>query len=66
MQEANISAIKADRSIRRTLNLIEHIKQNKGTYEKETEKIINTKSYNIPFKINIKRRSIIYSKGKVP
>lgn len=64
LQERDISLIRADRLIRRTINLFQHLKLNKGTYEKEADDIIKTKKYNIPFEINRKKTSIVVSRDK--
>ncbi|XP_065650998.1 E3 SUMO-protein ligase KIAA1586-like [Hydra vulgaris] len=64
LQERNVSLIRADRLIRRTINVIQHLKLNKGTYEKEAGDIIKTKKYNIPFEINGKKSSIVFSRDK--
>lgn len=59
LQERNISLIRADRLIRRTIKVIQHLKLNKGTYEREAGDIIKTKKYNILFEVNAKKNQLL-------
>ncbi|XP_067130130.1 E3 SUMO-protein ligase KIAA1586-like [Centruroides vittatus] len=65
LQERNVSLIKADRLIRRTITVLINLKNNKGTHEIEAENIVSTKKYNIPFEVSRKKTSIVFSREKL-
>jgi len=59
LQERNMTVVKADRLIRRTIRVFDSMKLNKGVYEKEADDIINKNKYvKIDFK-EIKNKKAI-------
>lgn len=52
LQKRNVSLIKTDRLIKRTITVLQNLKYNKDIHKIEVENIASTKKYNIPFEVS--------------